>query len=121
MRERGEVGITESGDCLAHQRVGSGALAVAQLLEHRDQIVDALLRDPRDLVHAGQCRLVAGAAAPRGCELASARSLEDAVRRAAAAASPGDTVLLAPACASFDMFRNYAHRGEVFRRAVEAL
>jgi UDP-N-acetylmuramoylalanine--D-glutamate ligase len=55
------------------------------------------------------------------CELASAASLEEAVKKASEAASPGDTVLLAPACASFDMFRNYAHRGEVFRRAVEAL
>jgi len=34
---------------------------------------------------------------------------------------PGDAVLLSPACASFDMFRNYAHRAEVFTAAVHAL
>jgi UDP-N-acetylmuramoylalanine--D-glutamate ligase len=55
------------------------------------------------------------------CELSEAGSLEEAVNQASVAASPGDTVLLAPACASFDMFQNYAHRGEVFRCAVEAL
>ena len=41
--------------------------------------------------------------------------------RAAALAKPGDAVLLAPACASFDMFRSYAHRGDVFQAAVHAL
>ena len=48
-------------------------------------------------------------------------SLEDAVERAARHAAPGDAVLLSPACASFDMFRDYRHRGEVFAAAVSAL
>jgi UDP-N-acetylmuramoylalanine--D-glutamate ligase len=44
-----------------------------------------------------------------------------AVRTAFALASPGETVLLAPACASFDMFRDYAERGRVFKREVARL
>ena len=44
-----------------------------------------------------------------------------AVRQAFAAAAPGTTVVLAPACSSFDMFRSYAHRGDVFQAAVRAL
>jgi UDP-N-acetylmuramoylalanine--D-glutamate ligase len=47
--------------------------------------------------------------------------LELAVVDAAAAAEPGDTVLFSPACASFDQFRDFEHRGEVFREAVAAL
>lgn len=50
-----------------------------------------------------------------------ARDMEEAVRRAAALASPGDLVLLSPACASFDMFDNYEHRGRVFVAAVQGL
>jgi UDP-N-acetylmuramoylalanine--D-glutamate ligase len=50
-----------------------------------------------------------------------AESMPEAVRFAAAKAEPGDCVLLAPACASFDMFKSYAHRGEVFKEAVQAL
>jgi UDP-N-acetylmuramoylalanine--D-glutamate ligase len=41
-----------------------------------------------------------------------------AVREAARLAQSGDVVLLSPACASFDMFRNYEHRGQVFAQAV---
>jgi len=48
-------------------------------------------------------------------------SLEQAVQRAARLARPGDAVLLSPACASFDMFRDYRHRGEVFAAAVHGL
>jgi len=48
-------------------------------------------------------------------------SLRDAVHRAAAIAQSGDVVLLSPACASFDMFRNYVHRAEVFIDAVMEL
>ena len=48
-------------------------------------------------------------------------SLEAAVQRAAAIAKPGEAVLLSPACASFDMFRDYKHRGDVFAAAVRAL
>lgn len=50
-----------------------------------------------------------------------ASDMTEAVRKAAGLAVPGDTVLLAPACASLDMFRNFAARGEAFAAAVEAL
>ena len=50
-----------------------------------------------------------------------AQTVENAVRRAAELALPGDVVLLAPACASFDQFENYEHRGRVFKQAVTAL
>ncbi len=60
-----------------------------------------------------------GAAA--GVRLLNAKTLEKAVDVAAAHARPGDAVLLSPACASFDMFRNYMHRGEVFADAVREL
>jgi UDP-N-acetylmuramoylalanine--D-glutamate ligase len=48
-------------------------------------------------------------------------SLEEAVQRAAELAQPGEAVLLSPACASFDMFRDYKHRGEAFAAAVARL
>jgi UDP-N-acetylmuramoylalanine--D-glutamate ligase len=50
-----------------------------------------------------------------------AHDLSTAVRRAAADAEPGDVVLLSPACASFDQFRDYEDRGESFRRLVQSL
>lgn len=50
-----------------------------------------------------------------------ASTMDDAVARAFQMAERGDTVLLAPACASFDMFRSYAHRGDEFQRATHAL
>jgi UDP-N-acetylmuramoylalanine--D-glutamate ligase len=54
-------------------------------------------------------------------QMEHAATLEEAVERAAALAQTGDRVLLSPACASFDMFRNFEARGEAFIQAVEAL
>ena len=48
-------------------------------------------------------------------------AVEEAVRQAYAAACPGDTILLAPACASFDQFSSYEHRGRVFKDLVQQL
>ncbi|KVD45455.1 UDP-N-acetylmuramoylalanine--D-glutamate ligase [Burkholderia sp. MSMB1459WGS] len=59
--------------------------------------------------------------AETGVPLADHATLEGAVRAAADLAEPGDAVLLSPACASLDMFRNYAHRAEVFRAAVDEI
>lgn len=61
------------------------------------------------------------ALAETGVPLADHATLEEAVRAAGSLAEPGDAVLLSPACASFDMFKSYAHRAEVFRRAVDDL
>lgn len=77
----------------------------------------------------GRAVVLIGEGAPRieealaGAALAieHAGTIDDAVHRARALARPGDAVLLAPACASFDMFRSYAHRGDEFQRAVREL
>ena len=53
--------------------------------------------------------------------LLHAHDMNDAVRQSAAHALPGDAVLMSPACASFDMYRNYVHRAEAFVSAVRTL
>jgi UDP-N-acetylmuramoylalanine--D-glutamate ligase len=59
---------------------------------------------------------IAGATEIEPCQM-----LDKAVRRASESAAAGDIVLLAPACASFDQFQNYEHRGRVFKETVKAL
>jgi UDP-N-acetylmuramoylalanine--D-glutamate ligase len=56
-----------------------------------------------------------------GIPIENTKTLQEAVWRAAEIARPGDAVLLSPACASFDMFRDYKHRGEAFAAAVKTL
>jgi UDP-N-acetylmuramoylalanine--D-glutamate ligase len=56
-----------------------------------------------------------------GVPLVDAATMEEAVRIATQRAHAGDAVLMSPACASFDMFRNYGHRAEVFQAAVQAV
>jgi UDP-N-acetylmuramoylalanine--D-glutamate ligase len=86
----------------------------------------ALLRE--DLVRRGKAVMAIGETRQRvAAALATVLpvvlcdTLEQAVERGFAAASPGDVVLLAPACSSFDMFQDYADRGRAFKSAVLAL
>ncbi|RZI66495.1 MAG: UDP-N-acetylmuramoyl-L-alanine--D-glutamate ligase [Variovorax sp.] len=65
--------------------------------------------------------LIEAALASTGVTLVHAASMDEAVQQAARRAHPGDAVLLSPACASFDMFKDYAHRAQVFADAVQAL
>jgi len=57
----------------------------------------------------------------KGVEVVQAETLENALRKANAVAKAGDVVLLAPACASFDQFKNYEQRGRVFKEIVRGL
>jgi UDP-N-acetylmuramoylalanine--D-glutamate ligase len=57
----------------------------------------------------------------KGVEVVQAETLDNAIRKATAAALSGDVVLLAPACASFDQFKNYEQRGKVFKEIVRGL
>jgi UDP-N-acetylmuramoylalanine--D-glutamate ligase len=70
---------------------------------------------------AGRIAEALAPAIAAGVELHLCEDLEEAAGRAAAAARPGETVLLSPACASFDAFENFERRGERFRAIVEGL
>jgi UDP-N-acetylmuramoylalanine--D-glutamate ligase len=75
----------------------------------------------RHVVLIGKDAPALAAAIEGVCTTESAASMPAAVAAAARAARAGDTVLLSPACASFDMFRDYGHRGDVFAAAVRDL
>jgi UDP-N-acetylmuramoylalanine--D-glutamate ligase len=97
------------------------------ILGGKDKGLDyGALRAP--LAEKAKAALLIGAAAAKIADqlqgavpLVDAKTLDGAIAHAYAAASPGDTVLLAPACASFDQFRSYEHRGEVFKQIVRQL
>ena len=75
----------------------------------------------KGVILIGEAREKMFDALARAFPLQFAGSMDEAVEKAFAAASPGDTVLLSPACASFDMFKNFEERGRVFKNAVKAL
>jgi len=82
-----------------------------------------LLRDPliaraKAVVAIGEAKALIGEALADAVPVYEAQTLEEAVARAFALAKPAGVVLLAPACSSFDMFRDYAERGRRFKEAV---
>ena len=82
---------------------------------------DAIRQRAKAIVAIGEARALVREALADVAPVHDAWSLEDAVRRAFELARPSGVVLLAPACASFDMFRDYAERGLVFKNAVRRL
>ena len=97
------------------------------ILGGKDKGLDyAALREP--LAAKARAALLIGAAAAKIADqlngavpLVDAKTLEAAIAHAYQNATPGDTVLLAPACASFDQFKSFEHRGEVFKQIVNQL
>ena len=91
----------------------------------KGQRFDGLAEAARGRVKAavviGEGRATLGPALRAVTQVEEAESMGEAVRRAAALAVAGDVVLLSPACASFDLFRDYEHRGTVFAEEVRAL
>jgi len=81
---------------------------------------DPIARHARAVVLIGRDRKqIARAIEASGVAVERAATMDEAVRLARAASRPGDVVLLSPACASYDMFKNYGHRGDVFAAAVK--
>ena len=82
----------------------------------------AIARKARAVVLIGRdANLIERAIAASGAKIERAADMDEAVKRAYELAQPGDAVLLSPACASFDMFRDYRHRAEVFAQVVAKL
>jgi UDP-N-acetylmuramoylalanine--D-glutamate ligase len=87
-------------------------------------MIAALERCARAVVLIGEATpIIEAAFAKAGVKFPAVRAgdMHDAVRVARSHAQPGDAVVLSPACASYDMFQNFEHRGRVFRDAVSAI
>ncbi len=85
-------------------------------------LASAVARHARAVVLIGRdAGVIAQALAGCGVPLTRAQDMDDAVQAAFEASRPGDVIMLSPACASYDMFRNYVHRAEVFAQAVTRL
>ncbi|MDR3629872.1 MAG: UDP-N-acetylmuramoyl-L-alanine--D-glutamate ligase [Desulfocapsaceae bacterium] len=82
---------------------------------------EAVIEKVRKLVLIGEAADKIAAALQETVPICYAASMDEAVEMAAQGAWPGDSVLMSPACSSFDMFDNYGHRGRVFTQAVQRL
>lgn len=84
-------------------------------------LLDPLVARRATVVAIGEARPLIRAALGDALPVHDAGDMREAVRKAFASAAPGRTVVLAPACASFDMFRDYAERGRIFKREATRL
>ena len=85
-------------------------------------LLEPIRQHARAVVLMGQdAPLIEAAIQASGVDIHHAVDMTEAVRRAARCAVAGDAVLLSPACASLDMYRNYVHRAQVFVQAVQEL
>jgi UDP-N-acetylmuramoylalanine--D-glutamate ligase len=84
-------------------------------------LVEPLRAKVRRLILIGAAREKMAAALAGATEIARVTTLAEAVAMAASTARAGETVMLSPACSSFDQFRDYAERGELFKELVRAL
>ncbi len=84
-------------------------------------LAGAIARTCRAVVLIGRDAPLIEAVLDKHIAVEHASGMDEAVQRVAQLARPGDQVLLSPACASFDLFRNFEHRGECFERAVRGL
>ena len=82
---------------------------------------DVITRKVRVAILIGVARPVIREAWQRAVDMVEAESLEDACRLSVETAERGDTVLLSPACASFDMFKNYQERGRMFKERIQTM
>jgi UDP-N-acetylmuramoylalanine--D-glutamate ligase len=85
------------------------------------RLAQALKRRAKRVILIGEAASLMRAAWSGLVEMSDAATLREAVELAAREASPGDVVLLSPACASFDMFADYQDRGRQFKACVNAL
>jgi UDP-N-acetylmuramoylalanine--D-glutamate ligase len=107
------VGLTETkGVLVAGGRDKGGSY---------EPLVEALRRKGRGAVLLGEAADAMARALGDAVPWVKVSSMEEAVSAGFRLAEPGDAVLLSPACSSFDMFRDYKHRGDAFVAAVEAL
>ncbi len=130
-----EIGGVRFYDDSKGTNVGATVMALEGLVEPRvvliaggrdkggsyTALVDALVRRGRSAVLIGEAADAIARAIGGQVPVRRAASMHEAVRVGASLAVPGDAVLLSPACSSFDMFRDYKHRGDEFVRAVRAL
>lgn len=84
-------------------------------------LVPTIINHTRHVVLIGEAATELASIIDHRVPVSFATSMEDAVQLAATVAQPMDSVLLSPACASFDMFKNYEHRGDVFMQLVKNL
>jgi UDP-N-acetylmuramoylalanine--D-glutamate ligase len=86
------------------------------------RILEQMMQNPvKRLILLGEASQIIAKSLGRLVPTEQVSTMREAVIKAHQAASPGDVVLLSPACSSFDMFRSYAHRGDVFQNEVKRL